>query len=254
MPIPALLAAVPSILQGAKGIFNVFKGGSDYKRAKNEMDKMVRPFYKIQEEYVKNKDIAASMAQQGLPQQTLDYFTTEAQRGLGSTLETMENLGGSPNDINAALDVYTRSIGRTAAEDAMKQTENINNFIKQQSELAAEKTKAWHFNEWQPYADKQALLAQQMGIAAARKEKGLEGILGSATNAITAIQNNDLLSSYSKFLKNKPSANNINAGLAGRAVGAIAGNNPLKGLFTNSTENINEDIDIPQPYNDNFID
>lgn len=180
-------------ITAGKGIYDVVKHGSDYNKMKAEMDKMQRPFYEVQKEYEQNRDITASMAGQGLPTATKDYYTTEAQRGLGTALGAAEMLGGTPNATNELLDTYMRNIGSTAAQDAMARTQNINEFIKRNSELAGQKTIQWHTNKMQPYMDKMAYLSGQMNIAKQAQNQGWNTIISGATGALTGMQNQQLI-------------------------------------------------------------
>ena len=180
-------------ITAGKGMYDVAKHGSDYKKMKAEMDKMQRPFYEVQKEYEQNRDIAASMAGQGLPTATKDYYTTEAQRSLGTALGAAEMLGGTPNTTNELLDTYMRNIGSTAAQDAIARTQNINEFIKRNAELAGQKTIQWHTNKMQPYMDKMAYLSGQMNIAKQAQNQGWNTIISGATGALTGMQNQQLI-------------------------------------------------------------
>lgn len=185
---PVTASIVLGGLQAGKGIFDIFKGGSDYRRAKSEMDRLQRPFYEIQKEYEQNRNLAGSFAGQGLPTSTRDYYTTESQRGLGSAFETSTTMGGSPNDVSNILDTYMRNIGQIAAQDATARLANFDRFINENSKMAGQKITQWHMNKFQPYADKMSLLSQQMNIAKQTQNAGWNSIIGAGQSIISNMQ------------------------------------------------------------------
>lgn len=193
MPLPLLAAAAPSILNAAKGVVDIIGGNSKYDKAKAEMDALKRPFYKIQDEYNQNRDIAGNRASQGYSDAQLDYLTAENERGLGAGISALSQGGGTnANDIAKILDSYNRTAARTAAEDAAIQTQNISQFFAANKDLAGQKTIQWHENEFQPWADKQSYLTQQMGIAKKTKDQGWNSIISGISGALSAGVNKDL--------------------------------------------------------------
>lgn len=192
MPLPALVAAAPAIIGAAKGGLDIITGGSKYEKLKAEMDALATPFYKIQSEYTQNRDIAANRASRGMGAEQLDYLTNENQRGLGAGISALTQGGGGVNDLAKILDVYARTAERTAADDAALQTQNIAQFFAANKDLAGQKTIQWHENEYQPWANKQSLLAEQMNIAKKKKEEGFNSLLSGISGALTPFLNQDL--------------------------------------------------------------
>ena len=193
MPLPLLVAAAPAIFSAGKGAYDIISGNSKYDKAKKEMESLTRPFYKIQDEYNQNRNIAANRASQGYSDAELNYLTNENERGLGAGISALSQGGGGSNDLAKILDTYNRTAARTAAEDAQVHTQNIAAFFNANKDLAGQKTIQWHENEYQPWADKQSLLSNQMNIAQKTKDQGWNSIISGISGALTAGINKDML-------------------------------------------------------------
>lgn len=190
---PAFGLVTVGALTVGKGIYDAVSGASKYKKGKKELDAMSNEFYKVQDGYQKRENLAASLAENGMPAAQRDYYTTETQRGLGSALEASDNLGGNPNDVSSILDTYMRNIGATAAQDAAQHTANIGTFMKYQQDNDAQKSIADFYNRIKPNLDKRALISQQMGINKQKQEAGFNTIIGGLTGAVTGFQNQALI-------------------------------------------------------------
>ena len=183
-----------TVLNAIKGIGSLFGGKSEEEKAREELSRLKTPFYKIQDEYIQNRNIAGSMASSGLPDSTKNYYTTEAQRGLGSSLNAVMTAGGNPNDVNRLLDVYNNSINKVAAEDAQEKIKNIQNFMNVNREVAGQKTMQWSLNEYTPYQRKLKEITERIGAAKQNQNNAFNNIIGSVSAAGTALSNNDLMS------------------------------------------------------------
>lgn len=180
-------------LSGIKGIASLFGAKSEEEKAREELSRLKDPFYKIQDEFIQNRNIAGNMASSGLPDATKNYYTTEAQRGLGSGLNAVMTAGGSPNDVNRLLDVYNNSINKVAVEDAQARVQNIQNFMNVNRELAGQKVTQWSLNEYAPYQRKLKEITERIGAAKQNQNNAFNSIIGSVSAAGTAISNNDLM-------------------------------------------------------------
>ena len=203
MPISGLLIG-GAVAQTGLGIAKSLEGFSDAKKAKQEMDNLKTPFYKIQDEYQQNRDIAAQQAQQGMGSAQRDYQTQEAQRGLGAGIGATLQGGGDVNNIGRLLQGYNQSIGATAANDAQMHLENINRFFERNKDLAGQKTMQWSLNEYQPYERKLNELKQRMAAAKQNEFGGLSDAISGVSAAGTGLQNTNLL----------PSSKNVTDGLS----------------------------------------
>lgn len=177
----------------ALGAVQFFSSLGKEKKDKQELAALHAPFYKIQNEYLQNQNIAAEQAQQGLPTDTKDYLTTESQRGLGTSLSAINAGGGSPNDIARVFSNYQSSTAATAAQDAQAHVQNIQYYMNANKDVAGQKTIQWAVNEKQPYESKLKELTERRAADETSKWGGLTTAIGSAIGAGTAGQNKGLL-------------------------------------------------------------
>lgn len=185
-----------TVLGIGSGIGKLIAGAKDVKKAKSELAGLSRPFYRIQDEYLQNRNLAGQMAQSGLPAATKDFMTLEGQRGLGSTFGAMSQTGGNPNDYARVLDVYNQSINRTAAQDAATQIENIRYFMNVNKDLAGQKNMQWSLNEFQPYQNQLKEITQRIAAGRQNMWGGVDQAIGSVAAFGVAKQNQDM---YSKL-------------------------------------------------------
>lgn len=213
--------AIAPILAIGAGIAKSIFGASDKNRAAAEMAALKPVDYIIQDEYYDNRNLAASELASGLPSATKDYYTTEAQRGLGSSLGVLTQTGGvDANITNSLLDSYNRNIQSVAVAEANKRVNDIKDYIAQNSKLAAQKTMKWAIEDYQPYQRKLKQLYQRQQIGEANMWGGIGDAITGASAYETSKVNEDLL----KTLKTLKGNNNIiGNSILGRGVGAVAG-------------------------------
>lgn len=195
MPLGGGLTIAAGGAQIVKGIADFFGAKSAEKKAEEERSRLKIPFYKIQDEYIQNRNIAASEAAGGLGDETKNYYTTEAQRGLGTTLNSVNMSGGSPNDAGKLLDIYSRNINRVAAEDASQKVKNIQTFFDANKELAGQKTMQWTLNEYRPYERKLKEITERISAAKTNKNNAINSAIGGLSSLGTSVSNSNLLSS-----------------------------------------------------------
>ena len=202
MPVGEVLEVGSAILGGIKGIADFFGADSEEEKARAELSRLKQPFYKIQDEYRQNRNITASNAASGLPDETANYYTTEAQRGLGTTLNAVNMAGGSPNDAGKLLDIYSRNINRVASEDANARIKNMQSFFDANRDLASQKTIQWTLNEQRPYERKLKEITERIAAAKTNKNTALNTAIGSIGAAGTSLSNADLMDNL--FSNNQP--------------------------------------------------
>ena len=170
-------------------------GAIEERKAKNELKRLHAPFYKIQDEYLQNRNIAEELAGSGLPDATKAFLTAESERGLGTGIKGILDAGGSPNDISKLFGVFDTSVMRTASADAEARLGNIKNFMDINREIAGQKQIQFGINELQPYES--ALKSIQDRREAARQNMfgGASTAIGSVSALGTSLQNNALLKS-----------------------------------------------------------
>ena len=174
-------------------IYKGIKAGNEKAKNQRELDQLKQPFYKIQNEYNQNRDLAASMAGSGMPDATKNYLTTETQRGLGTGIGATMQAGGNPNDINRLFNTYEDSIDKTAAQDAQMRIGNIQNFMSANKELAGQKTMAWTLNEYRPWENKLKQLTQNIATEKANQNNAINEGLGYVSSYATSQSNSDLM-------------------------------------------------------------
>jgi len=194
MPAGGLITAA-AIMGVAKGGAELYSGLHKLKKDKEESAKLKTPYYKVQDEYFQNKNLANEMAQGGLPAATRDYATTQGERGLGAGISGILGAGGDANDISHLFDSYDRSIDRISAQDAQTHLENIKYFTQANKDLAGQKTTQWGINEYKPYNDKLSELTARKAADEKTAWNGASGIIGSVGALGTSMQNADLLKS-----------------------------------------------------------
>lgn len=229
------MAGASDILNPASDILGVAEGAYQFidsigkeKKDRAALANIKDPFYKIQDEYLQNRNLAESQAQGGLPAASKDYLTSESQRGLGAGIGGILQGGGNPNDIAKLFDSYSKSIDRTAAEDADQHIKNIQYFSKVNSDLAGQKTTQWSLNEYQPTQEKKRQLSENIASDKTNAYGGANTAIGSLGALGTSLTNNSLLN---KILKDI-------------SIGKTSTNNPLSNKTFNDTRPIDN---IPTP-------
>jgi hypothetical protein len=182
-----------SILGAGKSIIDSINAKKERQRIQEEINRLQMPFYKIQNEYYQNRDISGQLAAQGLPSSTQNYYTTEAQRGLGTSINYLTQAGGDATDAANLFSAYDRSIDKIAAQDAVMKIGNIQNFMNYNKELAGQKTMKWALDEYQPYQRKLKELTERMYAAKVNQNNALNTAIGAASATGTALSNADLL-------------------------------------------------------------
>lgn len=226
-PVGIASEALGALEGGYQFVDNIIQHG----KAKKALANLHDPYYKVQNEYYNNRNIAGDLAQGGMPAASKDYYTSEMQRGLGGGINGTLQAGGSPNDINKLFDTYGRSIDRTASEDASQRINNIQNYINTNTAVAGQKNIQFGFNEVRPYERKYKQYMQQMGSSEQNAYNGANTLIGSVGAAGTSMQNNYLLNNL--FKDNSTPLNRTTRGASG--IDNIPVNNPM----ANSTNFIN---------------
>lgn len=177
-----------------KGIADLFGAKSDEEKAREELERIKQPFYKIQNEYFQNRNISGNVATSGLTPEAKNYYTTQSEKGLGAGINYLTQAGGSPNDAAKIFDIYNDSIDKVAMQDAEQRIANINNFMNYNKEVAGQKTMKWALDEYQPYQRKLKEITERINAAKQNKNNAVNTTIGSLSAAGTALSNNDLMS------------------------------------------------------------
>jgi hypothetical protein len=176
------VAVAGLIVTGGSAIYKGVKAGNAKKANEKLLANTKMPFYKIQDEYQQNRNIAANLAGGGLPDSTKNYLTTEAQRGFSAATSASNQLGGSPNDIGRLYEIYNRSIDKTAAQDAEIKINNIQNYMNVNKDLAGQKTMQWTLNELRPYERK----VKQLTGNIAAEQQNVNNAVNEGASAVSS--------------------------------------------------------------------
>lgn len=191
----ALSNGLPIVSQSlgvGEGVAQFITGSKKESEDSAELSRLKRPFYKIQNEYLQNRDITANLAESGLPASTKNYFTQEAQKGLSASISAIMQGGGSPTDIAKLFSAYGSSIDSTAAQDAQLKLQNIQYFMGANKDLAGQKNIQYGINELQPYEQQLKNLNERKAADEQTKWGGINTAIGSLSAAGTSASNSDL--------------------------------------------------------------
>lgn len=194
MPGADPISTASNALGAGLGVYEFLDSASKEKKDKAALDALKQPFYQVQSEFYQNKNIASQQAGQGLPTATRQYETQEAQWGLGAGLDAILRAGGGVNDAALLTQGYNNQIGKIGSQDAEAHMNNLQYFMKANADLAAEKTKQWTINEYQPYEAKLKELKQNIQTDEQNKWAGISGAVGSLSAGGTSQLNSKLFS------------------------------------------------------------
>src|ERR1700733_11660049 len=100
------------------------------KAAATEGNALKRPQYQIPIEDIQNKNIFEQMATGGLSPDEKQYAGQQRERGLSSSIESLKETGGSPNDFAQVNKIFGDSLNSQSALDAQEHHKNIEFFTK----------------------------------------------------------------------------------------------------------------------------
>lgn len=180
MPLPllAIAAGATFLANGAKAI----SGASGAAQGRKLQKSLVRPEYKIEEEYFNNQRLGQQLAGQGMTAQSKGYFAQQAERGLSYGMDTALRGGGGLNSISELYDSYNQANLKMAAEDSQLRIGNIKALMEQNTALAAQKTNKWAIDKYEPYKDKARAAAEAIAAGNATMWSGISGMTGAVSS------------------------------------------------------------------------
>lgn len=190
MPLTAslVIGGISALGKTGVGIGQLIHGN---KLAKNNK----RPTFDIQDEYFENRDIAGRMAQRGLSDKALDYYTTENERALGATTGALLQAGGGINSLVAAYDNFQRGASEIAAKDAELQNKNILFYMDRNDAVAKQKVQKWVIDKYEPFKDTAAAASQEKVAGVNNLFTGLSEGAGTLAAYSQATNFDDLMTS-----------------------------------------------------------
>lgn len=178
MPIPLL--AIGAGIVAAAGLAKSYIGARQANKAAKMAANNTRPNFDIADEYYTNQSLAQNQAQSGLGQDSLDYYSDQASRGLTQSTDALLQAGGNPNAVAGLYDRYQQGIGGIAAANSQAKRQNLQSLMAANSDLAAQKTMQWSLDKYEPYKD-------TARTASALQAQGTENIFNGISQTGSAI-------------------------------------------------------------------
>lgn len=175
------------IIAAAGALYTIGSGIAQKAKANKIRRQNVRPQFQIQPEYQRNVSLAQSMAQEGLPQATQQFYQTQAERGLQSANDVALQTGQGVNAIAGNLDVYNQGIQRLAAQSGLLRNENIRYLIDQQTRLAEERQKEFAINQYAPFQERAREAAAMTNAGSQNINTGIQQGIGAAASYFNAL-------------------------------------------------------------------
>lgn len=175
-------------IAGAGAAYNIIDGANKEADGKRLGANNKRPWYTIPDQYGQNVNLATQQAETGLSPSTLNYYTTQTSRGLGSGISAMLEGGGDVDNLSRLYDQFSQGLSQEAAEDNNLKTQHLGTLINANKDLAGQETQQWALNYYDPYKD----TAQ---LASAEKTGGKQEIgtgIGEAVGAAASASNQSL--------------------------------------------------------------
>lgn len=134
-----------------------------------------------------NQKMAQNMASQGLPQQSLNYYTSNINRSLGAGINAILSGGGDLNMIQSLVGGASNQFNQVMAQDAEQKLANQGVLMQQNQNVANENQMNWNTNTYQPYLDKYNRAAQMTNSGMTNFQNGMIGSAGTANAAATGM-------------------------------------------------------------------
>jgi hypothetical protein len=135
------------------------------------------------QEFIDANNLALNEAQTGYGASSLDYFTSQSDRALTASLETVSRLGGDPNSIADIFDRNMQSIMKTTNDDALLKYQKTSRVFDSLYGLGEQRLANW--------ADKEAVLKDKMAAEAMKVKAGADTMnsgLNLAFSSFTAMK------------------------------------------------------------------
>lgn len=182
MPLPALLAAIPSIFQGIQGISQMIGG-------KKQMDQAVRPTYKMPEEINSMLTLAQANYSDPYSQQDLN-----AQRSIGMGAANAVMAGRDSGNLAGILPAIVGQQNAGYNQAAQMQEATKERQRAQLSDMLGIKAKyqdqEWQMNKYAPYADNMNEGRERYGAGTQNLFGGLNGLSSIGQMLFSRNQNN----------------------------------------------------------------
>lgn len=154
-PIALAAAALPSVVKGFSGLFDVFSGKARARRN-------IRPVAEVNENYLKNVALAEQMGRQGLPQQQYN----QAQQNIGrNQAVALNSLSRSANPAAGLQGLLRASNDATMGLDTQNANARLQNqrfAFGQRNNLAQDQQRVWNWNKRDKFLSEAQAASQQI--------------------------------------------------------------------------------------------
>lgn len=157
MAIPLLAAAaIPSLVKGVAGVFDIFGGKARAKRN-------VRPVAQVNENYLKNVALAEQMGRQGMPQQQYNLGLQNIGRNQSAALGALSRSANPNAGLQGLLRASNDATMGLDVQNANARLGNQRFAFGQRNALANEQERVWNWNKRDKFLSEADVAAQQIG-------------------------------------------------------------------------------------------
>jgi hypothetical protein len=172
-----------SVIGAGAGLIQTVIGAIGQGKANKQLKKLFkqRTAYSTPSEIFDVLNSTQYNAQSGYDPQTLDFLTSQADRGFATQTGTALRLGADPNTISGLDDKYLQDIMRIGSDNATLQLQNFDKFLNAKTLVAENKTA-----EWQSRED---LLKDQIQAVAGKAAAGAQNVNSGINTVVQAGSN-----------------------------------------------------------------
>lgn len=166
----------------------VVKGAQAKKAQKAALAK--RTAYQTPKELIEVINAQKAMADQGLPEQTLNYLTNQNDRAFNTSLGTLQRLGGDANSAAALFDQSIQNSFKIGSENTLFNMQSFSKFIDGGKYLAQSRDAEW--------ASEQGMIKDEQAAAQQRRLEATAQIGEGINTGISVYANYKLAQLYNK--------------------------------------------------------
>ena len=157
MPFPLIAAAaIPSVVKGIAGIADIFGGKARARRN-------IRPTAEVNNNYLKNVQIAEQMGRTGLPAEQYNLAQQNIQRNQAGAFNALGRSANPTAGINSLLRASNDAQLGLDVQNANTRLNNQRFAFGQRNNLAQEQQRVWNWNNRDRYLEEANAAGQQIG-------------------------------------------------------------------------------------------
>lgn len=168
-------------IAAAGAVYNVGSGIAKTSAAKKLAAGNIRPWYNIPTEYYQNDNLAAQQAETGLSPSSINFYNTNANRGLTTGTNAILEGGGDVDNLAKIYDQFSQGLSQETAEDQNLKSQHLNTFINANKDLAGQQTQQWSLNYYDPYKDTAQLASAEKAGGQQQIQSGIGELVGTAS-------------------------------------------------------------------------